>query len=68
MVFEVFTHWGFRFGFSLFYLTAPCFLIWRFPMGPFYYKLEQRRVARQKTYDQVRMKPEDEVQVMTDEA
>ena len=42
--------------------------MWRFPMGPFHYKLGQRRIARQKTYDQVRMKPEDEVQVMTDKA
>jgi hypothetical protein len=64
----VFTHWGFRWGLSLCYLTAPLFLIWWYPMGPFYNRLYKRQRTREKTYDMVRMKDQSEVQVMTDDA
>ena len=68
MVFKLFTHWGFRFGFSLVYLTAPLFIMWRFPMGPYFYKLRERQIAREKSYDQVRMKNADDVMIMTEQA
>jgi hypothetical protein len=34
-------------------------------MGPFYNRLYKRQRAREKTYDMVRMKARDDVQVMT---
>ncbi|CAG9315901.1 unnamed protein product [Blepharisma stoltei] len=68
MVFNLQFHWSIRFAINILVLNAPFWLFWKYPFLFWTYKLEERKNERLKSYDQVRMKPWNEIQVMTHEA
>lgn len=68
MVFNLQFHWSIRFALNLTVLVGPIFAFWTYPFLFRTSTLYKRQDERVKSYDQVRMKPWNEIQIMTPEA